>query len=126
VVQAEMDTGGPQLSWKNIEKVSAAIRTLRAIRDVFEETINPYRRYKRHCSPSAEADIDRLAQYYQEAGIFKYKARKLTEKEQAGDPLKKGAEALQNTKWLEEWAEKRGLNYSDEQNWALLTEDEPE
>jgi hypothetical protein len=118
--QLELDTGGPQLAWPNIGKVSVVIRTLRAVRDIVEEHINPYRRYKRHCAPDAEDDINRLVDYYKNAQIFGSSARKLPEADQAADFVLEGSDTLISSDWMEKWATKCTYKYSEEQMWDLL------
>lgn len=58
-------------SWGYIKEVSPSIPAMRAVIDHVQYNINRFARYRRHSSPSAKGDIDRLAKSYRENKVHK-------------------------------------------------------
>lgn len=110
---------GPNVTWKFIGKISAAIPSLRRLKDHFENEWNTYLRYQKHAHPDYEADIERLGRAYTVAKLHhKVKGRKLGENRKDADYVQDGAKAISTGKPIMKWQLRRKRDESDKEVWA--------
>ena len=110
---------GPGVTWKFIGKISAAIPSIRKLKDHFENEWNVYSRYQRHNHPDYRADIGRLEQAYALAKLHcEVKGRKLSERHKDVDYVQDGAKAVSGGKSISKWQTRRKRDGSDKEVWA--------
>lgn len=110
---------GPGVTWKFIGKISAAIPTLRKLKDHFEDEWNVYSRYERHTHPDYEDDIERLAQRYAEAKLHcGVQGRKVNDNAKSADYIQDGAKAIATGKPISRWQTRRKQDMMDNEEWA--------
>ncbi|EKM48682.1 uncharacterized protein PHACADRAFT_189093 [Phanerochaete carnosa HHB-10118-sp] len=119
---------GPHATWEYIKKISAAIPTLRKIKDHVEATVNHYRRGKSHSSPEREEDVAKLQEMYAKQRTHAYTAnRHLTNSSDvAEDYIGKGCEPSKLQATIKSWASKRVTSVATTEDWEypLHSDDE--
>lgn len=86
---------------------------------MFEEEVNPYRRYKRHTDPDHERDVEKYSQALKRDGAYTHKPGRQPagEKSIPTNYTQKGADILRTTEWLEDWHEGRQIDLETEESW---------
>ena len=106
--QGIFDTMGPTATWEYVGKISLAIPTLRKLVDHMEDTVNSYRRYKKHTVTSTEDDIAKLMVLFQESALYHHvDGRKVEAKEKFVDIWAKGFNTVSKGESLARWFESR-------------------
>ena len=99
---------GPTTTWEYIGKISPAIPTLRQLVDHMEDTVNSYRRYKKHTVKSTEDDIAKLMVMFRESALYRHSdGRKVETKEKFADVWAKGFNMVLKGESLARWFENR-------------------
>ncbi|KAH9842001.1 uncharacterized protein C8Q71DRAFT_700921 [Rhodofomes roseus] len=107
---------GPHASWELLGRTSAAIPTLRKIKDHVELQFNHYCRGKSHTSPDAEEDISKLVQAFHDSKVHKYTAGRKA-KNKCVDVMVKGSESARITKSMDSYYEKRKREQSTDERY---------
>ncbi|KAF9787416.1 hypothetical protein BJ322DRAFT_1107483 [Thelephora terrestris] len=102
-IKHTFDSAGPGVTWEYIKRISAAIPTLRKVKDHFQYHWNNYLRYGKHSSPTYENDITLLRASYNISEIH---------------VKQKGEEALASGKVIQKWHKRRERNVSEKQLWS--------
>jgi hypothetical protein len=106
--QGVFDTMGSSATWEYIGKISPAIPTLRKLVDHMEDTVNSYRRYKKHTVPSTETDVTRLMVTFRESALYEHiNGRKVKDKEKFVDIWARGFNIVSKGESLARWFENR-------------------
>jgi hypothetical protein len=120
-MQARFASSGKS-DWDYIGRTSPAIPALRAVQDYVQFYVNPYPRYKKHTSPSAEKDIKSLQHYYEVNKI--HKSQKRAHETDGGSPdfLREGAEPEALSATIQRWVENRRGSCSMKEDWSKYRE----
>ena len=95
---------GPGVTWDYISKISAAIPTLRKLKDQFQYEWNNYSRYSKHTAPDYEEDMKALCNSYGTSGIHKKKrGRNIHNKDTFIDTYEKGEAIIIQGKVIANW-----------------------
>lgn len=110
---------GPHATWEYIKKISAAIPTLRKIKDHVEATVNHYRRGKSHSSPEREEDVAKLQEMYAKHRTHIYTpSRHLTNlSDRVDDYVAGGCEPTKLQATIASWASKRVTSVVTTEDW---------
>lgn len=109
---------GPYASWDYIKRISAAIPTLRKVKDHTEAEFNHFYRGKSHTSPEKEKDVARLQLSYKNSNIHVYTpGRHLTQARRAKDFLATGSDVQKLQGTIDRWAERRLTTRSTQEIW---------
>ena len=109
---------GPGVTWDYISRISAAIPTLRKLKDHCQYEWNNYTRYKKHTAPDYEEDLKALCASYDASGIHrKTEGRKLHSKDTFADAHGKGEIAMIQGKVIARWHERREREVSEKEVW---------
>lgn len=99
---------GPTATWEYVGKISPAILTLRKLVDHMEDTVNNYRRYKKHTITSTEDDVTKLMILFQKSALYCHvDGRKVEAKERFVDVWAKGFNIMIKGESLAQWFESR-------------------
>jgi hypothetical protein len=99
---------GPTATWEYVGKISPAIPTLRKLVDYMEDTVNSYRRYKKHTVANAEDDIAKLMTMFQELNFHRHiDGRNVEVKEKFADIWLKGFDIVSKGESLTRWFKNR-------------------
>ncbi|GJE94089.1 hypothetical protein PsYK624_102570 [Phanerochaete sordida] len=111
---------GPYATWKYIKKISAAIPTMRKIKDHVEADINHFRRGKSHTKPAKEADVAKLQRVYATGKIHIYDQKRtpLSKEGKAKDYMENGSnfDTLQTT--MKKWLARHVSTRAETQDWT--------
>lgn len=112
-------SSGPGVTWDYISRISAAIPTLRKLKDHFQYEWNNYSRYNKHTAPDYEEDIKALCGSYGVSGIHKKKdGRKVHSKDMFTDTYEKGEAAIIQGKVIAKWHKRREREVSEKEVWV--------
>lgn len=117
---------GPNATWDYIKKISAAIPTLRKIKDHVEADINHYRRGKRHTNPASEEDIAKLQAMYANSKLHvndPRAQRRLPEKDRIEDFVMQGSDYSKLSTAIRNWAANRTIDRATTEDWTYGYED---
>ena len=104
---------GPTATWEYVGKISPAIPTLRKLVDHMEDTVNTYRRYKKHTTRSTEDDITRLMAMFQESKLYhRVNEREVGDREKFADIWGKGFDIVLKGESVKRWFENRSQSSS--------------
>lgn len=118
IPQSTFSVHGPYASWDYIKKISAAIPTLRKVKDHTEAEFNNFYRGKSHTSPQKEKDVKHLQQSYKNSDIHVYTAgRHLPKARRAKDFLATGSDILKLQGTIDRWSERRLKARSQQEIW---------
>lgn len=110
---------GPGVTWDYISRISAAIPTLRKLKEHCQYEWNNYSRYNKHTSPDYEEDVRTLCDSYSASGIHKKrKGRKVHSKDAFADAYAKGEAAIIKGKVITKWQKRREREVSEKEVWA--------
>jgi hypothetical protein len=124
LLQTLTKTGGPHLAWETLEKWTPAIPVLRAIMDLVETSVNPYRCYKAHTAPKHQKDVDGWAARLTEDWVFhRTPGCHLSEESTPKDVLSQGSDVVAVKACLMRWAPKRDIEYLTEQTYNITIEE---
>jgi hypothetical protein len=102
------DAMGPTATWEYVGKISPAIPTLRKLVDHMENTINHYRRYKKHTVRGTEDDVAKLMALFQGSTIYtRTGGRKVELKERFVDIWARGFGVVSKGESLTRWFKNR-------------------
>ena len=106
--QGIFDTMGPTATWEYVGKISPAIPTLRSLVDHMEDTVNSYRRYKKHTVTSTEDDVAKLMGIFRESALYRHiDGRKVEAREKFADIWANGFKTVSKGESLTRWFESR-------------------
>ncbi|EKM48930.1 uncharacterized protein PHACADRAFT_214588 [Phanerochaete carnosa HHB-10118-sp] len=110
---------GPYATWEYIKKISAAIPTMRKVKDHVEADINHFRRGKTHTKPAKEIDVAKLQQAYAASKIHVFDpTRPRLDIECLTDYLQQGSNPTLLRKTINRWTARRVTARSTEQDWT--------
>ncbi|KAI0769563.1 hypothetical protein BC629DRAFT_1595870 [Irpex lacteus] len=117
-IKSTFSVHGPYASWDYIKKISAAIPTLRKVKDHTEAEFNRFYRGKSHTSPEKERDVSKLHISYKNSDIHVYTpGRHLPQARKAKDFLANGSDILKLQGTIDRWAERRLTDRSKQEIW---------
>lgn len=109
---------GPYATWEYIKRISAAIPTLRKVKDHTEAEFSHFYRGKSHTAPKKEKDVATLQLSYKNSDIHVYTAgRHLPQARRAKDFLATGSDILKLQGTIDRWAERRLTTRSSQEIW---------
>lgn len=99
---------GPTATWEYVGRISPAIPTLQNLVDHMEDTVNSYRRYKKHTVMSTEDDVAKLMVIFRESVLYRHiDGRKVGAREKFADVWANGFKTVSKGESLTRWFESR-------------------
>ncbi|KAI0696103.1 hypothetical protein BC835DRAFT_1414500 [Cytidiella melzeri] len=109
---------GPYATWEYIQKISAAIPTLRKVKDHVEADFNHFSRGKSHSSPDKEKDITQLQAAYKLSQVHIYTPKQqLDSSRRAKDFVALGSNIVKLQATIGRWSEKRLVSRAATEIW---------
>lgn len=92
---------------------------MRAVIDLVEYSINPYARYKKHHSPSAESDIKALSDAYSQSNVHKMTSGRKS-KDHYPDIMQSGWQEQRLASAVRRWQKGRMRERCDENDYTAI------
>lgn len=102
---------GPNRTYENLYKESPSIPAVREIHASLEKEFNTLTRGRKHTTPDAERDINRLMDSYTESQIYQYRAGRMVKSgaDWFQDIVAKGAGNIAREDVIHRWSDKRSF-----------------